>query len=303
MDGSQKVAVREPDLSPVITPGNGIPAAVAAEPIRTISIDSVRPAELVADVVAAAGVKARLSITDMLIRGFLAGAFLGFATILAFTVRSQGLPTIVDALIFPAGFVLLALLGLELVTGNFAILPVGVAAKKVPMTGLLRNWTWVFIANLVGCLFFAVLAFIVLTNFGTTDGGPVAEIIRKATVAKTATYSDLGGASGWMLAFIKGVLANWMVTVGAMMLFVSRSTTGKVVTMWLPIMIFFALGYEHSVVNMFVLPAGIMLGAPVTVGDWWIWNQIPVTLGNIAAGAVLTGLALHLTYKPKKVTP
>ena len=297
MNVATKVDLPQPAAAPL---ANGTPLAAAPAMPRVIAIDSVRPPELVEDVVAAATLKAGLSVRDMVIRGFLAGAFLGFATILAFTVRSQGLPAIVDALIFPCGFVLLALLGLELVTGNFAILPVGVAARRVSFAGLLRNWTWVFAANLLGCVFFAVPAYLAMTSFGTTDGGPVAEIIRNVSVAKTATYTDLG-ASGWLLAFVKGMLANWMVTVGAMMLFISRSTTGKVVTMWLPIMMFFALGYEHSVVNMFVVPAGMMLGAPVSFGDWWMWNQIPVTLGNIASGSVLTGLALYFTYKPKKV--
>src|SRR3989441_12991403 len=66
--------------------------------------------------------------------------------------------------------------------------------------------------------------------------------------------------------------------------------------MWLPILTFFAQGFEHSVVNMFVIPAGMLLGARVSLGDWWMWNQIPVTLGNIAGGMLFTGLALHLTH-------
>src|SRR3989442_7682034 len=66
--------------------------------------------------------------------------------------------------------------------------------------------------------------------------------------------------------------------------------------MWLPILTFFAQGFEHWVVNMFVIPAGMLLGARVSLGDWWMWNQIPVTLGNIAGGMLFTGLALHLTH-------
>ena len=82
-----------------------------------------------------------------------------------------------------------------------------------------------------------------------------------------------------------------------MMAFVARSTIGKITAMWLPIMIFFALGFEHSIVNMFVVPAGILLKAPVSMGQWWWWNQIPVTIGNIVGGAVLTGLALYATFR------
>ena len=80
-----------------------------------------------------------------------------------------------------------------------------------------------------------------------------------------------------------GVLANRLVTLGAV--FASRSTAGKVVAIWLPIMTFFGLGYEHSVVNMFVMPAGMLAGAPITVGAWWVWNQVPATVGNILGGA------------------
>jgi formate transporter len=82
---------------------------------------------------------------------------------------------------------------------------------------------------------------------------------------------------------------------------VSRSTVGKVVAMWLPIMTFFAHGYEHSIVNMFVIPAGMLFGAPVSVRQWWLWNQIPVTLGNIVSGALLTGLALYVTFRVKQI--
>ena len=84
--------------------------------------------------------------------------------------------------------------------------------------------------------------------------------------------------------FFKAVLCNWMVTMGVVMAMTSTSTTGKIVAMWLPIMTFFAQGFEHSVVNMFVIPAGMLFGAHVSLRQWWLWNQIPVTLGNITGG-------------------
>lgn len=80
----------------------------------------------------------------------------------------------------------------------------------------------------------------------------------------------------------------------------SCSTFGKVVAMWLPIMTFFAHGYEHSIVNMFLIPTGILFGGQVSLRQWFIWNQIPVTLGNLASGALLTGLALYVTNSSKK---
>jgi formate transporter len=99
-----------------------------------------------------------------------------------------------------------------------------------------------------------------------------------------------------VIAVSKAILCNWMVTLGVVMALTSQSTGGKILAMWLPIMTFFAQGFEHSVVNMFVVPAGILLGAHVTLGDWWLWNQVPVTLGNLLGGLVFTGLALHYTY-------
>ena len=87
-------------------------------------------------------------------------------------------------------------------------------------------------------------------------------------------------------------LSTWCAT--------TTSTLGKIVTAWMPIFIFFAQGFEHAVVNMFVIPTGMMLGAKVTFADWWLWNQIPVTLGNLIGGFVFTGLALYLTHGPAR---
>ena len=137
--------------------------------------------------------------------------------------------------------------------------------------------------------------YLAITNFGTTDGGPVGEQIRHLAEKKTLAYMAIG-ASGWSTALVKGILCNWMVTLGAMLAFVSRSTVGKIAAMWLPITIFFAHGYEHSIVNMFVIPTAMLLRAPISMTDWWFWNQIPVTIGNIIGGAVFTGLALYVTH-------
>src|SRR5579863_8208443 len=126
--------------------------------------DYVNPKDLVREAVDLAARKADLSINDMLIRGALAGAFLGFATSLVFTVYSQGLPPIVGAILFPVGFVILVLLGLELATGNFALLPAGLVAGKVTLPKLLKNWFWVYVGNLAGSLFYALLFYWAITN-------------------------------------------------------------------------------------------------------------------------------------------
>jgi formate/nitrite transporter len=265
--------------------------------LQTTPLDYVKPPDLIDDVLAATETKASLAVKDLLLRGFIAGALLGFATALTAVVRSQGLPPIVGAILFPVGFVLLVLLGLELATGNFALFPKGLAAGRVNVVQLVRNWSWVYVGNLAGCVFFGALFYAGLTTFGQAPAGPVGDAIAQTALAKVA-YQGFG-AAGWGAALVKAVLANWMVTVGVMMAFVARSVPGKVVAMWLPIMTFFALGLEHSIVNMFVVPTGMLLGADISLADWWLWNQIPVTLGNVVGGAVLTGLALYVTHKRK----
>jgi formate/nitrite transporter len=265
-------------------------------------LDYVQPKELIQDALSASVKKANLSIRDMFIRGFLAGAILSYATSLAMVVVSQGLSPIVGAVLFPVGFVILVLLGLELATGNFALLPVGLAGGKVSLLKMLRNWAWVYAGNLAGSLFYALLFYLAITNFGTASTGPLVDLVKVAAQKKTLGYMALG-AAGWETAFVKAILCNWMVTLGAILALGSRSTIGKIVAMWLPILTFFAQGYEHSIVNMFVIPAGKLLGAPISFRQWWFWNQVPVTLGNIFSGVFLTGLALYVTFKLEQPSP
>lgn len=261
-------------------------------------MDYVKPNEIVAEALQVARKKADLPIRDLLLRGILAGALLGYATSLAFIVVSQGLPPIVGAILFPAGFVILVLLGMELATGNFALLPLSAMTGQVGLRGMLRNWGWVYLGNLAGSMFYAWLFYLAITSCGASDGGPLGELLRQAAQKKTIAYMAMG-TRGWLTAVVKGILCNWMVTLGAVLALASHSTIGKVVGMWLPIMTFFAHGYEHSIVNMYVIPAGMFLGAPVSIGEWWLWNQIPVTLGNIVSGVVLTAWIFYATYHAK----
>ncbi|MGH7383672.1 MAG: formate/nitrite transporter family protein [Candidatus Rokuibacteriota bacterium] len=256
----------------------------------------VKPDAVLEEMVLAGTAKARLAVTDLLVRGFLAGALLGFATTLAFTASLQTHVGLTGALVFPAGFVMIVLLGLELVTGNFAVLPLALRERRIRLGGLLGNWGLVFAGNLAGSLFYAWLFTLTLA--------PDSEMARQLVAvaeAKTLGYAKLG-IHGALVAVAKAVLCNWMVTLGVVMALTSRSTGGKIAAMWLPVLTFFAQGFEHSVVNMFAIPAGMMMGAGVGAGDWWIWNQIPVTVGNIVGGALFTGMALHLTHR-KRAAP
>jgi formate transporter len=260
-------------------------------------MDFIKPSDVVKSMVAAGQAKAALPIRDLIIRGFLSGALLGFATSLALTATSQTNTPLVGALVFPVGFVMIVLLGLELVTGSFAITTLAAVSGGASWSKVLANLTWVFLANLAGSIAYGMLLYVVLTNMGTDAPAGIAKNIITITEAKTNFYAAHGGA-GMLTSFTKAILCNWMVCLGVVMALTSQSTVGKIVAMWLPILTFFAQGFEHSVVNMFMIPTGIMLGAKVTISDWWLWNQLPVTLGNFVGGFLFTGLFLYWTYRP-----
>ncbi len=258
--------------------------------------DYVLPEDVAAAMVATGRKKAGLPARDLLIRGFMSGMILAFATAVALTAVSEGAASFVGAAIFPLGFVILMLLGFELVTGNFALLPTALLDGQIGIGALARNWGIVFIANLVGSLTCALLLYASITKFGHHEGGPLAEVLIKRAEAKTTAYAEVGAAAGVGSAFIKAVLCNWMVATGTVMALVSTSVIGKIGAIWLPIFAFFALGLEHSVVNMYLIPSGILFGADITVLDWWQWNQVIVTLGNIVGAVLLVAMAIYFTH-------
>jgi formate transporter len=270
--------------------------------MEAMTLDYVKPTQLIEDVAHAGAYKSTLKISDILIKGILSGAFLGFATTLAFTATIETNLSIVGALVFPVGFVLVLLLSLELVTGNFAMLPLARIRDLTSSKNVIYNFIWAFLGNLLGSLLYGVLFYIVTTKLGHITQGAMIDKMIAVAEGKTLTYKSIGG-DGFIVVITKAILCNWMVTLGAFMAFVSSSTTGKIAAMWLPVFIFFAQGFEHAVVNMFVIPTAILMGADITLGDWWIWNQIPVTIGNFIGGFVFTALALHLVNKKKVTKP
>jgi formate/nitrite transporter len=261
-------------------------------------MDYVKPADLAAAMVDTGRRKLALSPADLLIRGALAGGILAAATSLALTAMVQTAQPLVGALVFPVGLILIVLLGLDLVTGSFGLVPLPWIERDASGTSMLANWSYVFIGNLIGSMAYGALLAITLTNFGTAAPAGVAAKIIAVSEAKTTGYAAIGYA-GLITVFVKAMLCNWMVCLAVVAAMTTTSTVGKIAAAYMPVFIFFAQGFEHSVVNMFVIPTGMMMGAKVTVADWWLWNQIPVTLGNLVGGFIFTGLAIYLTHKPR----
>jgi formate/nitrite transporter len=265
-------------------------------------MDYVKPEDVAISMLSAGASKLRLSPGDLLIRGALSGAILGVATTLALTGAVTTGQPIVGAVIFPVGLVSIVLMGLELVTGSFALVPLPWVEGRADLGQVVKNWAWVMLGNLVGAVAYALLASIVLTNLWTSAPAGVAAKIASAAEAKTIGYAALG-AAGFITCFVKAVLCNWMVCLAVVLAMTTTSAIGKIVAAWLPIFIFFAQGFEHLVVNFFLIPAGMMMGAKVSIVDWIVWNAIPVTAGNIVGGFLFTGLAIYWTFRPAKNLP
>jgi formate/nitrite transporter len=260
-------------------------------------MDYAKPTDVVATMIDASQKKLTLTPRDILIRGALSGALLATSTSLALgAAMSTGQP-IVGALIFPVGLIIIVLLGLELLTGSFGLLPLARLEGRATWGNIIANWSWLFLGNLIGSVAYGVLLAIALTSAGKADVTGVAAKIVSLAEAKTIGYAALGTA-GMVTVFVKAILCNWLVCLAVVMAMTTTSTIGKIAAAWMPVFIFFAQGFEHAVVNMFVIPTGMLLGAKVSMADWWLWNQIPVTLGNIVGGFVFTGLALYVTHRP-----
>ena len=266
----------------------------------------IKPAEFVQTMIDAGENKVSMSTRDTLLRAAMGGAILAIAVVVAITAAVQtGLP-IVGALVFPVGFVTLNLMGFDLLTAMFALAPLALFEKRSGITKItiLRNWLLVALGTFVGAVSVAFLVALTFTMNFTVDPGAVGEAFIKASTARTLGFAE-HGMDGWITAFVKGILCNWMVCLGVVGAMTSKSVSGKTLAMWFPIFIFFALVFEHAVVNMFLFPLGMMLGANFTIMDWLTWNQLPVTLGNLVGGLVFTGMALYVTHAktlPPRIT-
>ncbi len=250
------------------------------------------PPEIVETLIAVGVKKSKLPRQQMLWRGIYSGLLLGIATTLAITVTVESGMPFLGAFAFPVGFVIIMLLGTELVTGNFAVLPMAFFKGEIKQEAVLNNWKWVILGNLLGCLIYATLFSMYITKLGHVESSAVISKVIAVAEGKTLAYQKLG-FGGLIVLFIKATICNWMVSMGVVMAFVTRSIGGKILAIWMPIFTFFALGLEHCVVNMFVIPAGMMLGADVSPFQWLFWNQIPAILGNVIGAMYLTGWFLQ----------
>jgi formate/nitrite transporter len=232
--------------------------------------------------------KTALPFKRLLLLSVMAGAYIAVGGLLALAVggavpeikaANPGLQKLIFGSVFPLGLILVVVCGAELFTGNAACLIPGMLTGRFNWRNLTYNWVVSYIGNFIGSLF---VAYFLAYLTGMLAGEPW----RTSTVA--LAESKVAGSFGAM--FFKGVGCNWLVCLAVWMAIASEDIVSKIVSVWWPIMAFVAMGLEHSVANMFFIPAGMLLGAHVTWGQFLVNNLLPVTLGNIVGGSVMVGL-------------
>ena len=255
------------------------------------------PSEFATKMVDAGESKIFMSTRDTIIRAFMAGATLALAAAFAVTINVQTGVPLIGALLFPVGFSMLYLMGFDLLTGVFVLSPLAWLDGRpgVTLGGVLRNWGLVFVGNFAGALMVAVMFAVIFTFGFNTEPNEVGKVIAGIGESRTLGYKQYG-AGGMLTLFIRGMLCNWMVSMGVVGAMISTTVSGKVIAMWMPIMLFFYMTFEHSVVNMFLFPSALIMGGNFSVLDYFVWNEIPVVVGNLVGGLSLTGLTLYTTH-------
>ena len=257
----------------------------------------LEPTEFVSKMVDQGESKVYMSTKDTLIRAFMAGAILALAAMFAITVATKTGSPLVGAVLFPVGFIMLYLMKFDLLTGVFTLVPLALIDKRPGVTvgQVMRNWGLVFLGNFAGAITVAFMMSFVLTYGYNTDGGILAEKVSAIGESRTLGYKA-HGLDGWITIFIRGMLCNWMVSMGVVGAMISTSATGKMAAMWMPIMLFFFMGFEHSIVNMFLFPFSMIMGGDFTFVEYLLWNELPTVLGNLVGGLFLVGLPLYYTH-------
>ena len=264
------------------------------------------PKEVAQNYIATGVAKTQLTTLKMLMLGVLAGMFIALAgvgaSIASVTIESASLAKLISAAVFPTGLAMVLIAGSELFTGNCLII-IPVLQKEAKASAMLKNWVFVYIGNLIGGVLIAAL-----TVYGGTyslfAGAAAAGVVKTAVAKVSMTFSD---------ALLRGILCNFLVCIAVWMSYAAKDIVGKVAAMYLPIMMFVLSGYEHSIANLYYIPAGLFAKgysgyttaanavspddlAKLSWGGMFTKNIIPVTLGNIIGGMCLVGIMYWLVY-------
>ena len=266
------------------------------------------PAEMVGACTAAGERKCSLTVFRAFLLAILAGALIAFGgaatNTAAHTAQGAGSVRLICGLLFPFGLGIVILTGCELFTGN-CLIAVPLAQKKVTVSAMLRNWIVVYAGNFVGALL--VAASCAFTGQMNYSNGGLATFTMKLAAGKCAL--------GFGSAVALGIACNVLVCLGVLCAMTAKDTAGKILGAFIPVALFVLCGYEHSVANMFYVPAGLFAKSipayaelaaasgldlsALTWGNFVLKNLVPVTIGNIIGGAGV-GLLLWGGHTAKK---
>lgn len=236
--------------------------------------------------------KTKYPLRQSAILGFQAGAFIALGYLLYIRATAtlptgfEGLGTILGASLFPIGLILTLIAGGELLTGNMMAVPLARLANKITTKDVLVNWSIITVSNFIGAIF---VAYVFGHLVGLTETSPFLE--------KTISIAEHKLSATFLQAFLSGIGCNWLVAAAVWLSYGTEDMVGKILGIWFPTMTFVAIGFQHVVANMFVIPAAIFAGH----FTWfeYIENFIPVFLGNAVGGTVFIAMAYWFAYKKK----
>lgn len=259
------------------------------------SIDAYAPAEIAERAENAGVAKASLGTVPTLVLAVLAGAFIAFGAMLYVMVTTDsglgfGPERLLGGVAFSLGLILVLIGGAELFTGN-SLIVFAWADGKITGPRVLRNWGLVYAGNFVGA---TATAFMVHWSgiHGLSDGAVGATAMR---IAETKL------ALGPLEAFIRGILCNVLVCLAVWLCFAARTVASKILAIVFPISAFVALGFEHSIANMYLIPTGWLAGSDLVTLDGYAVGLVIVTAGNVIGGGVLVALVYWLVYRWESV--
>ena len=259
-------------------------------------LDLVAPAKVV-QLAEDVGVgKVSLGFVQTFTLAILAGAFIAFGAMfytMVVTGSELGFgPTrLLGGLAFSLGLVLVIIGGAELFTGN-SLVVIARANGRITTVALLRNWGIVYLGNLIGSV--ATAVFVHLSGILSLAGGAVGETAEAIVAAKLSLPP--------LQLFMRGILCNVLVCLAVWMCFAAHSVSGKVLVIIFPITAFVALGFEHSVANMYLIPVGMLQAGEIDFTAFGS-NLLYVTAGNIVGGGVLVALVYWLVYARPTLDP
>ena len=261
--------------------------------------DAYSPREVAQRIQQVGVVKARLHWLPLTLLSLLAGAFIGMGAMGFVLVKSDatlGYATSqwLGGLVFSVGLFMVVVAGAELFTGN-NLLVMAWADRRIAAWEVIRNWVLVCTGNLCGAVGLALL--VGWSGQASMNGGAVGETVLKIALAKQALP--------WFEALVRGLLCNMLVCLAVWMSMAGRSVMDKWVAVALPVMLFVAAGFEHSIANMYLMPLAWVLQTSGQVDVAWpaitwagmLGNWVPVIVGNLLGGSLLVGLVYHLIYR------